>query len=474
MRLAWKLATSLVATTLLVLAVKVVADRRHQAELVDIDIDSEMRVARATRVLATAVAEKGGPEVVRHMIEVGDAELPRILRWLDFGDLPVIEGRDLRRELLLRPRDGPPVWAVRDIDGDTRRFTYLPIVVDGKIIGVIEMSESMAPRVAYYRREQVQTATMGLAVIVLSASLAAFLGRRLVHQPLDVIRRGMRAIGEGHYDQVRPLTRHDELGEISSELAALGTRLAARERLLHEDRLRTVGQLASGVAHELGTPLSVIGLRANAIAAGETNAGEAAKSAKVIAEQADRMSALVRQLLDYARRPAGQHALVDARDVARRASDMLAPLARARHVALEIVPATEPASVEADPAQLEQVITNLVLNAVQAMPGGGTVRLACGHGRLVPPAGHGEPGDRCWIEVADDGPGVAPEHLPHLFEPFFTTKGVGEGTGLGLAVAQTIAEEHGGWIAVESSAGKGARFRLVLPAAHVAAERLAS
>jgi signal transduction histidine kinase len=477
MRLALKLMMSLVALTLFVLGIGAFIDRGHRDELLMLDIEADLRAARAIRVLATAVADKAGPDAVRHMIEAGNAaDLPRDARWIPPESLPPVPGRDLQRELIEQTSTRNPVWTVRTRpDGDERRYMYIPIAVDQKLVGVIEMSESLAPRVDFYRREQAQTATTGLVVLLLSATLAAVLGRRLVRRPLDAIKAELRTLGEGRYGAVRALPRRDEFGEISTEVVALGERLATRERLLHEDRLRTVGQLASGVAHELGTPLSVIGMRAKSIAAGEVSPDEAAGSAKVIAEQADRVSALVRQLLDYARRPGGTVTLVDAREVAQRAGQMLEPLARARHVTIERVGGTDAALVHVDPVQLGQVFTNLVLNAVQAMHDGGHVRVTTGRGRLTPPPGHtAAAGDHCWVEIADDGPGIAPEHLPHLFEPFFTTKGVGEGTGLGLAVAQTIVEDQGGWIAVESTPGKGARFRVVLPAAATATERLAS
>jgi signal transduction histidine kinase len=108
--------------------------------------------------------------------------------------------------------------------------------------------------------------------------------------------------------------------------------------------------------------------------------------------------------------------------------------------------------VRMDDGQLQQVITNLFLNAVQAMPGGGEVQVALE-----------EAGDAVRLTVADQGQGIAAEALPRIFDPFFTTKGVGEGTGLGLSVAYGIVKEHGGWIDVESLPGRGTRFFVHLP-----------
>jgi signal transduction histidine kinase len=135
-------------------------------------------------------------------------------------------------------------------------------------------------------------------------------------------------------------------------------------------------------------------------------------------------------------------------------------------VRFELDAPQEPAVAEVDEGQLQQALTNIVLNGVQAMDGGGHIRVRLRSLRATPPTtpDHVEGDYRC-IEVEDEGAGIAPEHLPHIFEPFFTTKGVGEGTGLGLSVAHGIIADHGGWIDVESTPGRGTRFRVYLPAA---------
>jgi signal transduction histidine kinase len=122
----------------------------------------------------------------------------------------------------------------------------------------------------------------------------------------------------------------------------------------------------------------------------------------------------------------------------------------------------------ADPIQLQQALTNLLVNAVQASPDGKAVEVSVGRERLAPPVGlssdlGGDVQEYARIRVADEGPGIPPEDVGRIFEPFFTTKDVGEGTGLGLSVAYGIVRDHGGWIAVESEAGRGSRFSIYLP-----------
>ena len=190
------------------------------------------------------------------------------------------------------------------------------------------------------------------------------------------------------------------------------------------------------------------------------------------------MTRLVRQLLDYSRRQGVQTGLVDLRQVVTGALGMLEPLAdQKRTCALEADLPEQALLVRADQTQLQQVVTNIVMNGIQAMPSGGRLRVEVGRGPGEQPASRGgRPAESCWVRVIDEGPGIAPEHLAHVFDPFFTTKPVGEGTGLGLAVVHAIVQEHGGWVAVENEPGRGASFTVFLPPAPREAqlERLAS
>jgi signal transduction histidine kinase len=301
------------------------------------------------------------------------------------------------------------------------------------------------------------------------------LGAWLVERPVSGLRHALQALGDGQLPPPPRRRRRDELGVLAEDLRAVGERLAEKERLRHADRLRTVGQLAAGIAHQLGTPLSVVRVRAGMIVSGDVEGDEVKQNARQVVDQVDRISALVRQLLDYSRRQGGRAAPVDVRTVVATSLDLLRPLAERAGVRLDWSQPREPILVRADTIQLEQVVTNLVMNAVQAMPSGGTVRVeaeaapATNPGRAAAGAGV----DEVLLRVIDDGPGIAPEHLPHVFEPFYTTKAVGEGSGLGLAVVQAIVEEHGGRVEVESNPGVGTRFTVHLAAAHEE-ERLAS
>jgi PAS domain S-box-containing protein len=238
-------------------------------------------------------------------------------------------------------------------------------------------------------------------------------------------------------------------------------RLAAqeRERLEREiesaSRMRLVGQLVSGVAHELNNPLAAI-LNYGELLRAETRPPQDAEALEVIHAQAMRARAIVRDLLHVARASGDRVREVASVDtIVRRALQPLAARAAESAVHLQVDMLGEVRPQRVDVPGIEQVVTNLVTNAIDAAPGG-TVRL------LVQAEG-----DATRIEVSDTGAGIAPAAMAHLFEPFFTTKSQGNGTGLGLAVSRGIVEQHGGTITAENGAsgsGIGARFVVRLPA----------
>jgi signal transduction histidine kinase len=178
------------------------------------------------------------------------------------------------------------------------------------------------------------------------------------------------------------------------------------------------------------------------------------------------MAKIIRQLLQFARRKGPQRAPADIRALVRDVLDLLEPLATKRGVSVVVVGSEDggtKANVEV--GQLQQVITNLVMNAVQATSTGGRVEVALTSQRARAPEGDAAEQSCLCLRVKDTGAGITAEHLPRIFEPFFTTKDVGEGTGLGLAVTYGIVRDHGGWITVDSAPAKGTTFSVFLPRA---------
>jgi signal transduction histidine kinase len=201
------------------------------------------------------------------------------------------------------------------------------------------------------------------------------------------------------------------------------------------------------------------------IAANEAESPEEAREfARIIIEQAERMAAIVRQLLDFARRRRPEKGKSDLQELVRQSAALLAPLAARHRVSLEAAEAREPCLAEVDASQIQQVLTNLIVNAVQASAEGGRVTIEVGSAVHAPPdAPAGRQLPCALLRVRDQGVGIPEENLRAVFDPFFTTKEVGTGTGLGLSVAYGIVKEHGGWIELRSEPGMGSCFTVCLP-----------
>lgn len=238
----------------------------------------------------------------------------------------------------------------------------------------------------------------------------------------------------------------DRLAEANARVTAETTaRIKTIEQLRHSDRLATVGKLASGITHELGTPLNVVLARAKMIGSGQPPQSEVAVSARIISEQTIQMTKIIRQLLDFVRPRSPRKLCIDVRQVVQQILGLLRSMAEKSRVSFQFDGEEKTVHAELDPNQIQQVLSNLIVNGIQAMPNGGVLTVGLEKLRTLPPADHGGPeGDYIRLQVKDSGVGVSEENKVRLFEPFFTTKGVGEGTGLGLSVSLGIVREHGG------------------------------
>ncbi len=246
-------------------------------------------------------------------------------------------------------------------------------------------------------------------------------------------------------------------------LAEAERRVQAAQARRRNDRLLTVGQLAAGVAHELGTPLAVVAERARLITSHAGDDPALVEHALSIERQTRRMGALIRQLIDFAHAQRPSMNPIDLRAVVRDAVAQLSLAAGQRRVDLVTELPVGRVLITANPPRLHQALANLITNAIQAMPDGGTVTIGVRMEQAAAPDGAGA--ERryacCWIQ--DHGEGIPEDVISRIFEPFFTTRSLGEGSGLGLAVSHGIIQEHGGWIGVHSSAGQGSRFSVYLP-----------
>ena len=353
-------------------------------------------------------------------------------------------------------------------------LTYIPVEIPAPEtrVGAIEVSQPLA-ELDRYTSDSLRNEILGSAsAVAIAAALALVLGVVFIGRPISRLAAKARRVGTGDLSGPLRLAQRDELSELANEINLMCERLAeergaresATEQLRHADRLTTVGKLASGLAHELGTPLNVVSGRARLIRDREVEGADVVDSARIVFEQADRMTALIRQLLDFARPRALQKAPVNVTSLALRVSELVVTIARKSNVVVTAPELDEALRVEADDGQLHQVLTNLVVNAIHAMPDGGTVDIVARIVEHAPPP-YVESHAQSWMAIAvrDTGLGMDDETRERIFEPFFTTKQVGEGTGLGLSVSWGIVREHGGWIDVESVPGKGSTFTIYLP-----------
>jgi two-component system NtrC family sensor kinase len=240
-------------------------------------------------------------------------------------------------------------------------------------------------------------------------------------------------------------------------------RLADLEELHNANRLVNVGTLTAGMAHELGTPLGVVLARAQMIISDENDIAEARTDAQEIIHQVVRMTQMCREVLDFARPKPPTRDHVDVVRVVRQTIVLLVPEARKQGAKLVLAGEPPPVLVLGDPSKLMQILTNLAINATQAMPSGGAVTFSVETKRAQPPAVERLPeADYVCIHIEDTGTGIRNGDLGHIFETFFTTKKAG-GSGIGLAVSARIAREHDGWIGVVTREGHGSTFTVYLP-----------
>ena len=251
--------------------------------------------------------------------------------------------------------------------------------------------------------------------------------------------------------------------------------LQMQEQLRHSQKMEAVGQLAGGVAHDFNNILAAIILQADLAVTAENLPKETREGLRQISLASQRAANLVRQLLLFSRKQTMQSRHLDLNDVVRNLAKMLQCVISDK-VELQLHLHPSPLITRADPVMLDQVLINLAVNARDAMPRGGRLRIQTGEKiigdgqtRLHPEAA---PGRHVCLTVSDTGTGIPTEVLPHVFEPFFTTKEPGKGTGLGLATVFGIVKQHGGFIEVSTEVEKGTCFRIFLPASHAAAESL--
>ncbi|MBI4591013.1 MAG: HAMP domain-containing protein [Candidatus Rokubacteria bacterium] len=457
--------------------------RHEQAQLLDEDRRNMAPTAKALQIaVENALRDRQISDIKRLLSE--------IVEYQEQIDRIRLFDRKLSPTLVSNPLsigEEVPVEAVRRVietgqpEGFYQRRGRQPVLFylvplrarKGEIQGAMEVVH-----LASGVEQKVQAATrdvwlrLGVLLLVVTV-LTGLVLQRQVLRPLSRLMAGIRSLGLGQPGPPLPVERRDELGRVAEAFNQMAEQLeAARLKLLAEtdrtlelehqlrqaETLAVAGKLATGLAHEVGTPLNIISGRAEFLLQTLSPGDTRRPDLEVIVAQIDRISGIIRSLLDTVRpqkpevQPTALAPLLD------RLLPLLQHGAKRRGVALAAaVPADLPPML-ADPNQLQQVLINLLMNALEATPAGGRVEVRAGRSIHEGRAGVA-------VSVRDTGPGIPPDLLPRVFDPFFTTKPPGQGTGLGLAICRDIVREHAGEIQVESRSDRGATFTVWLPEA---------
>jgi two-component system, NtrC family, sensor kinase len=360
---------------------------------------------------------------------------------------------------------GPPVINYRQAPDDKTRelLAYASIEVDGRIVGAARVELAAAePTRAVLKRSWLLLVflTVGDALLVLA--LGIFVLTQLVVRPLGDLRRATARVAEGDWESRIPEEGSKEFAALASAFNQMTISLARqREQIIRSEKLASVGQLAAGVAHEIGNPLAAILGYVDILRADDAGKGELAPADRLdaldrVKAETQRINRIIRELLEYSRPSHEAPVATDLLRVVQSAQALLAPQSRFREVRVVTIPGGDAwPEVLVVPSRLVQVMVNLMMNAADAMAGKGTIVVSS------------EVEDRrVLLGIADEGPGIDKALRRKVFDPFFTTKPVGQGTGLGLSVSRSIIESFGGTLELAPAVeGQGARFVLSLPSA---------
>ncbi|WP_447978914.1 sensor histidine kinase [Candidatus Nitrospira bockiana] len=391
---------------------------------------------------------------------------------------------------------------------DHRLKIASPISVEGRLVGAAyaEFSTAQFDEVLdYQHRLSLTRRLITGAAIVLALNVVLYW---YVHRPVGALLAAVKAVTEGTMTTAVPVRGEDELGTLASRFNVMVDRIrstteenarlfqalqqahqdlqrrveeataeirhknrqlartnellsSAQREAARAQRLSAIGQLAATVAHKIGTPLTALSGHVQLLQEDTQLTPDARRRLQTIEAQIEQTSRIIQDLLIYGRKPEPVLTRLELTACLDDCVALLRPEISRRNVTLmtEFAPGTM--KIDGDAQQLQEVFCNLIDNALDAMPGGGTLTIRTY--RVAEPGDDGPP--RFAVDVTDSGQGIAPELKEQIFQPFFTTKRAGRGTGLGLAIAIETIRAHRGTITVESEPGKGSRFTVMLPAA---------
>jgi two-component system NtrC family sensor kinase len=327
--------------------------------------------------------------------------------------------------------------------------------VTGDVLGVLRFTQSAEVVQRAQKSSRAAFILFSILAALISSLLVGILISARLHTPMKRLMEGTGRIAAGDLHHRLPIDRADELGQLAAGVNEMSRKLAqSQARLLHSERLGSMGLLAAGVAHELNNPMTGILAYTESLIEETDPDDPRIADLRVIEKETLRCRGIVRDLLDFVRQDTPLMVLESLDSVVALALRLVKRQASFRDVTIIHDPGPDIPPLEIDPAQIQQVILNLLINAADAMTGQGIIRISSRHRR----AEH-----LIELAISDDGPGI-PEDLVHrIFEPFFSTKDR-RSNGLGLSISQSIVQRHGGRIEIETSSRSGTTFRLLFDA----------
>jgi two-component system NtrC family sensor kinase len=398
---------------------------------------------------------------------------------------------------------------------------YSPLWIHGKVGGGIQLEISVEDVMDYLLKSQ----RMILVSLILDAIVlivfGSFLLSRVLVKPLRDLVRLTQKISEGDFSQTIEVSSKNEIGQLISSFNRMIERLKenqesieknlkslelankklkqAQEELIRTEKLASIGRFAAGVAHEVGNPLGAILGYTSILNKGGIDQDETKDFLKRIENEIERINRIVQELLDFSRPPRFEIGDIEVNSLIKNTLSLLSHQKNFKNIETQLTLQPNLLIIKGNESQLSQVLINIILNAMDAMPNGGRLEIQTenlsvdnffeeGLQSLFPPRRKGDPmesdysqlrkpdpfsalltkfskGDRLVkIGISDTGMGIEQENLEKIFDPFFTTKGPDRGTGLGLSISLSIVESMGGRIRVESEVGKGTVFEVYFPA----------
>ena len=357
-------------------------------------------------------------------------------------------------------------------------FSYVFPLKDkrGKNIGGVSILQHTS-----FMEEDIKKAKWSIFIMILlviggTVTLVLIVTRKWITIPISQLIDGIKRMAKGELSTRIDLKRGDELSELAQAFNQMAVNLKeAQDRIIQEgetklelerslrqsEKLATIGQLASGLAHEIGTPLNIIGGRTELAQRRLDDKELIQKNLDTIAQQTERITKIIQQLLGFVRKKRPEQKTLRINALLETTLDLLDHQIQKQGVKVVKDLREDLPSAIGDPDQLQQVFLNLILNAIQSMPDGGELRISATCERTSKEGLVNGRREYVVVCVKDTGVGMEKEVLQNIFNPFFTTKDTG--TGLGLMVSQGIVQDHEGWIDVESEIGKGSVFKVYLP-----------